>query len=759
MIELELSDGTLLELDDDTPPDAIKAQAERAEARIKSGAGFGTDAPVTPSGMPSGLPVTPPGLPVGPAPPETWEDTLRRTRQTYTQPLSDMIGRAATSALTWPMDVITQGIGGAQNLTKMAFGLEPNAQMPSFNRGLRDLVGVPQQGPDTTFESRAAENLLSSILGSPRAVTTPGTQPHSLSPEIPQIQSSTPRAMLSGELAGAVAPVIGEDIGREYGGEAGALLGSLVAGTAPAGLNYAANRGVTRFGAKPGDQSARALTALDRAGVSPLPGLTGNESMSRMENTFAAIPLVGSGIRNRQLEARDQFQNRLYETADLVGRNPGPDPMNPSRVSETPDIIGGRMRDAAHIGERNLDAEFNQKYETLKGEVPWTTQVDPVQTRQEARRLQNGWTGEDVEGGQTVGTFMQNNVEPAVRDLMTFSPTGEPTISSGIPFGPALKTRTRMGYNAQGEKNLDSGTAKVLKGGLTEDITNAMMTSPEMVMAFPDPAVRQAMVERLRTYDREYAQEIDDTLSRMAPPTIPAGQPGEGTAIPQGGAAYPTLKDIYSPDTDPKVFTQGSEPGRMAIMQRTAPDQYPRIAGDVITAKSQEPIPFGDLNISPTAMSKWWGSLGQHERAVLVNENPQAFANMENLQETGNLFRQSNMTRNTSGTSPAAATIGGAIGMMTAPISTLASGAMLAAGAGGLTSENMGRYLARDMAERQALLSRRGKNSVLMSADLLAPEEGDTPPPPLQFGLDDLLAQGYDVGSDLITRGYRRATQ
>jgi hypothetical protein len=209
-----------------------------------------------------------------------------------------------------------------------------------------------------------------------------------------------------------------------------------------------------------------------------------------------------------------------------------------------------------------------------------------------------------------------------------------------------------------------------------------------MVAAFPDINDRAAQVERLRVLNTEYALAGAKDISRAG-----------ATPTPINGRYYvggdkPALDRVSNAVSDQSAYNMGSEPGHMAVLQRTAPRHYPSIAAEVIRNEAQGAQPYGDVNVSPQVFATWWNSLSPNEKMIYTNErshgmarsidptNPAAQAvesaptptmdRLDNLGQAGELFRQAGAQANPSGTAPTLATMGVMTGLFTHPAKTIA---------------------------------------------------------------------------------------
>ena len=215
------------------------------------------------------------------------------------------------------------------------------------------------------------------------------------------------------------------------------------------------------------------------------------------------------------------------------------------------------MRDAAEQGLENLNTRVNQQYDQFYGQ-PGLEDINvvPNQTRQEADRLIERGTARaerDVQQymDQDIHSITRSPYDPATvptGPASTIPPAGTsnvplpPEAPVAVPIEKFRQTRSEVGKDTKGEKTLQTGEAKKLYSGMTDDMSRELMQHPAMVRAFPDEAARAAQVERMRVLDTEYSNLKQDTGSRY-----------EGRDIP-------TLERFDKIGNEKDVFTFGSEP-------------------------------------------------------------------------------------------------------------------------------------------------------------------------------------------------------
>jgi hypothetical protein len=572
-----------------------------------------------------------------------------------------------------------------------AVGNETN--FGGVTQGIQDTLGVDARPHDAGFVNDVLENVGGGLAGG--ALFSVGGLAANLAREVPSAFLSTVGQRAGGE--------IGNWVGGDTGRVIGDVVGSIAGGSTPGMAKSGGNAVLQNTFEKPNGMSGVAYDQLVNAGITPSPGLVGNKQAARTMNSAANFPVVGGTVQARQFRTFEDFQRSLYEASDNIGpRNrPGVEAAMPEQM------LGGRMRIAANRGSDNLDGYFRQGYGAVESAVPPTTLVQPDNLYNTVVAQADPFTGESFATQDAVQNFVAREVDPAMVHPQGPTTSGAP-LDPGIPFQRARKARTEAFYDAQGGKMV-GGAVEQARQGLTRDINDAILTDPHMVNAYPDPLDRQAIEERLRVLDTEYALSNARDISRSGTSDLIDGR------LYVGGDR-PALKSISETPKDVNVARTASDPGNMAVLQRTAPTEYPQIAAEVVRNEAQGNTPFGPINVSPQVFSSWWNSLDDNSKLIYANErspgtirsfpvNDPAMAAIEQqptptmdrlntLGDVGELFRQAGAEANPSGTAPTLATMGLMAGLFTHPLSTLggmASGGVMARGASG---QEMARIIA-----------------------------------------------------------------
>ena len=187
-----------------------------------------------------------------------------------------------------------------------------------------------------------------------------------------------------------------------------------------------------------------------------------------------------------------------------------------------------------------------------------------------------------------------------------------------------------------------------------------------------------------------------------------------------GGGAVPILKRIQNAPDEPAAYRQAAKPGAMEVLQRTNPNDYGEFAGNVLAQSAQAKVPSGTTNIAPVALANWWRRLGPNEQMVMANNNPEIVAQLNNLADTADRFRQRSFTQNTSNTSPMMSTIGAFVAASADPMMVVNKAFGAAAAAAGISSDTLARYIARTNPQAFQQMMARGVDALRASAGIAA---------------------------------------
>ena len=286
-MNLQLSDGTTLQIPDDASPEAIRNFAARGEAHIKANPR--------------------PAAAAAPAEPDPYS--------TY-----NTVGRIGTDAVLGIPDL---GIA-AYN----AFVAPEGGRVTPLGVRARGAMGVEELPEDAGWLRRILESGASALptggAGLARGVT-----------------AGVARAGMTGGLTGGArtfgttiaAPTVASDagaqIGGAIGGEKGALIGGVLGGGATAAKPLADRWIQGRYVGKGDPNAPEIQAAADRLGIETTPGAIGNWEIQKRENQYAADYPQG-----RAAVGQDRIRNQMTGVGEDIGAQRGGTNASPAAIGE-----------------------------------------------------------------------------------------------------------------------------------------------------------------------------------------------------------------------------------------------------------------------------------------------------------------------------------------------------------------------------------------------------------------------------------------
>lgn len=633
--ELELSDGTILEIPDDAAPEAIRNYAARGEAMLKQQRmqkGYGNPAEDMASAGLSGVNKGIAEAAGGPVDLVNWG--MRK------------VGLPASDRPVMGSDWIKDRMTGA-DMIQPSRGHDTAERFGELvGNGVATATGAGMLGPLAQAGSKTAAVL--DALGPAKTATGTLAQ-----------QTTGAALQQAGETAGGA---VGERIGGERGRQIGSVVGGVATPLAPT-LAARTGEGALRFALGDGENSARAYDTLQANGITPTPGLVGNQTAARMENAASYIP-GGRGERGI-MGSFQQFQDRVGQLRGEVAGDP--DPRTDLRGADT---IGADARTIAERGLLNTKNRIGGEYDQLRDDfgpqrlVPVHEAVDTLrdmgtttvngQTRPRLDpNMQAGLDSEidrvndiRVPRSQTAEQLLQTEIR--ARQDMLNDPTLRPNArrqlqqeladlqgrveaNRQVPAEALDKTITKIGYDGQGNPTVDTAQ--------TNQIKNVLKDARLRAYEARDPA----LADRLRSIDEEYALLMDKTAPRAE------------------GGDIPFLKKLTETPNDIDVFNQVADPKRWDnahVVMRNDPHSWGSLAADIMGEKSALPPQKRTelINTSPGKFMEWWGTLPTSGKIMYANGSQETLDRINSLYDAAQRFGARSGTMNFSNTAPSAAT-------------------------------------------------------------------------------------------------------
>lgn len=399
-MNLQLSDGTVMEIPDDATPDAIKNFAARGEAHIKA----------TPAA---------PG-PQGGADPYSTRNTIGRVASDATMGIPDLL-IAAANVITKPGDWLAEKITGEAPGT---------SRIPSLAPQLRKEWNVAELPEDASYVRRIAEGAGAGLpygaAGVTRAALAGGA-----TGGLRGGATAGARELVRNTIAPTVTGDVGARVGGAIGGETGQLIGGVVGGAAPGGRRMAENVVQSRYTGR-GDPNAPAIAAAaERLGIEPTAGALGNPEIQARENRY-----VGTYPKGRTAQLQEQQRTQMIETGEDIATQRGATGGSVAATGE--DIVGAATQ---RVAEDRAYSSAGQ--ENLMRDVGPGTQVPVTNLITDAVDAMTAPTA-SVPERQAVQFRLEQQLYP----LLNRAPDGTPILdargNATVPYEALAKWRTDL---------------------------------------------------------------------------------------------------------------------------------------------------------------------------------------------------------------------------------------------------------------------------------------------------------------------------
>lgn len=556
----------------------------------------------------------------------------------------------------------------------------PNPEYPGSRRIAENVgVGVGTMGAGALENGAAGglSGLISKYLGAPLV--------------------ETPARAIASQVTGAMGAEGGHQIADHYDikNPVGRFALETAGSIAPSGLFDMAESGVKRLLSAP--DGGATVEAMDRLGMRPSIGLTGNQNAATMENAAAILPFFGSVAKNVQTGQVDDFGNALNDTASSLRPN--------GAVSKADDImLGEQVHDIATTGAARKKADFSNRENAMMKAIGSDTPVDITNTRAAIAKMipkadpemQGALQHELDQLDQMVLKNKTVTQQPVTKTSSVLGADGQPIVTQGtkavesvtptntVPYEQFRNWRTNVGRRTN-QPSIGGGQMKQLYKGITSDLEGA--------------ADNAGVGDDFKNLMSEQANAHDETQLM-----------GEG-----GDLAH--LEPLANNQTERgKAFFQQAigNPDRMQLLKRNAtPEQWKQLAGDTLEhlglAKDSAQGAAGDL-ISPNTFLTNWSKMDNRVKNMLFDDNAGTRQTLDDLAVVAEAMRKRGNSSNFSNTAGvgmsagALAKAGGAIGAAGAGTGAGAAVAGLpgaAAGAGityatvkALMSQTMARWAA-----------------------------------------------------------------
>lgn len=526
---------------------------------------------------------------------------------------------------------------------------QPNPEYPITNRVMEDTgVGIGTMGAGTlaTGAKEGLSALIGKYLGKPMV-------------EAPA------RSMVS-QFAGSMGAEGGRQVADHYDVEnpVGRFALEMAGSMTPSGAFDMAESGAKRLLSREGGQAT--VDAMDRLGMRPSIGLTGNQNASTMENAAAILPFFGSVSKNVQTGQIDDFGNILKNTAD---------DLRPNGATPRADgiMLGEQVRDMASGGLKRMKEGFGQREDDLMNTIGRDTPIDVTNTRKAIEdmiprvdpEMQGALKHEldqlDAMVVKNKSTTMQPKassiLDEAGNPMQVNAPVESVTATNKVPYEQFRNWRTNVGRRTN-QPSIKGGQMKQLYKGITSDLQGA--------------ADNAGVGDDFRKLMDEQATAHNDSLRMSEGGDIPAMEQLATNQTETGRAFF--QKAIGNPD-------------RVALLKRNAtPEQWKQFAGDTLEhlglAKDSTQGAVGDL-VSPDTFLTNWNKMDPRTKVMLFDDSAGTMQTLDDLALVAEAMKKRGNASNFSNTAGVGMSAG-ALAKAGAAVGTAGAGTGVGAAAAGI---------------------------------------------------------------------------
>lgn len=257
----------------------------------------------------------------------------------------------------------------------------------------------------------------------------------------------SPKAAVAGEVAASGGAAVGREVVGEDAHPVARFMAEMIGALSPGAVAYSGPDIARRVFSREGGEQT--LEAMERVGMRPSVGVTGNEMAGQMENAAGIVPILGSKARNIQRGQFDDFANNVTRTADNIR------PATAASRTE-PAMMGEQVRDIAETGLDKIKTEFGKREDALTEAIGGQTPIDTTSVRNAIEaEIQKG----DVK--------IQNALKAEIDDLNKLADE-----AGNVPYEQFRNWRSNFG-SAIEDKGVLAGTKKQVYAGAVDDLQRA----------------------------------------------------------------------------------------------------------------------------------------------------------------------------------------------------------------------------------------------------------------------------------------------
>lgn len=540
-----------------------------------------------------------------------------------------------------------------------------NPEYPMTNRIMDDVgMGVATMGAGTLFTG--AKTGLSALLG--RYLGKPMVE--------------APVRAVAGEVLAAGGAEGGRQAADYFDVQnpVGRFLFEMGGSMTPSGAVDALEAGGKHLLAREG--ADKSIEAMDRIGVRPSIGLTGNRMGAQLESGASSLPFfsaIPEKVREDQFGA---FETKLREAADNY---------RPTGAAADPTSLGEQVRDIAQGGADRLRSQFGQREDALQTAIGARTPIDVTRTRAAIERMMPTVDPEMQSALQHELDLLDQMLvknktvtqQPVTKTSSVLGADGQPITTQGtqavesvtptntVPYEQFRSWRTNVGRRTD-QPSIKGGQSKQLYKAITEDLQGAADS------AGVGDDWRSLMADQAAAHD-----DVSGDITRME------GITNTPNNIERGN------QYLTSAFKNPEKM--------MTLKQNAKPEEWAALTGNIVEhlglATKGGQNAAGDA-ISPNKFLSNWADMDPRVKNMLFDDDLGTRQTLDDLALVAEDFKRRGLEANasrTAGTGQAAQalTAGGAIvGTAFDPVTTIGGLTLTYASVKGLMSETLARWAA-----------------------------------------------------------------
>lgn len=465
-MNLQLSDGTTMQIPDDATPEMIKNFSARGEAHIKAN-------PAAPAAA----------GPQGGADPNSFRNVVGRIASDAVMGLPDL-AIAASNAISKPGDYVAEWITGNKPASR---------DLPTLAPQLRKEWNVAELSEDAPYWQRIAEGAGSGlpygVLGAGRAALAGGAT----------------GGLRGGATAGArelvrntVVPTVTSDIGAQaggaVGGPTGALIGGVLGGAAPSARPVAESVVQSRYTGRGKPNAPDIAAAAERLGIEPTAGALGGPEIQARERNY-----VGNYPQGRTAQLQEQQRGRMIDVGEDIGAQRGGTGASTAAIG---DDIAAAVADRV-LQDRTYSSAQQENLQRTVGDatqIPITDIVTTAVPMMTSPRF-------SVPQRQAIQYRLEQHLYPLINRRPDGTPILDAQGNATVPYGALKAFRTDLGRSyEQGRypraQELYGPTTEAMRVGATR--AGVPRNQFDQVQAYTHGVEGAGgLAERLAPFDKE----------------------------------------------------------------------------------------------------------------------------------------------------------------------------------------------------------------------------------------------------------------